>query len=211
MLGKGNIINNNAMNIKQQQYPEIEGLEGITSTPKQKYYYQNALINMNDNNTINNIKNQNNIGNMNSNIKIINMKGNIKNMNIPKNNNSDINNTNISRALLVIRNEFKKKDDRIQSLELKVAELERKINLIINSNLQNNNSKILNVNNNIQINRNFTFAKQNSGEMNSFNNNNNNPKNIKIDIGVGNFRVDNNNSNILNHQINLKLIIINII
>ena len=44
MLGKGNIINNNAMNIKQQQYQEIEGLEGITSTPKQKYYYQNALI-----------------------------------------------------------------------------------------------------------------------------------------------------------------------
>ena len=190
MLGRGNINNIKAMNIGQQQYQEIEDLEGRTSTPKQKYYYQNALINMNDNNAINNIKKQNNVGNMNSNMKIMNMKGNMKNMNIPRNNNSDINNTDINRALLVIRNEFKRKDDRIKSLELKVAELERKINIIINSNQQDNN-KQLNVNNNIQISRNFTFADKNSGEINAINNINNFENKIK-DIGVKNFRFDNN-------------------
>ena len=191
MLGSGNKKNNNAMNIRQQQYQEIEGLEEITSTPKQKYYYQNAYININNNNnTINNIKKQNNSGNMNSNLKMMNLKNNIKNMNIPNKINSEISNNNINRALLVIRNEFKKKDDRIKFLELKVAELERKINIIINSSQQNNN-KILNENNIIQLNKNFTFADKNSGEMNNINSNNS-LENPKIDIGVGNFRVDNN-------------------
>ena len=58
---------------------------------------------------------------------------------------------NINRALLVIRNEFRKKDDKIKKLELKVAELENQINMITktnnfqSNNANNNNSNIINL------------------------------------------------------------------
>lgn len=199
MLGKENKKYNNPMNIKQQQpYQEIEELEGITSTPKQKYY-QNAYITLNNNN-ITSIKKSNNPGNLNSNIKMMNIKGNISSIGKINNNNNlngnknitnnlvnnNLPNNNINRALMVIRNEFKKKDDQIKSLELKVAELEKKINIITNSNISNqqNNDKLLN-NINMPITKNFTFGDKLSNEINA------NNENKKIEIGVGSYRIDN--------------------
>ena len=195
---------NNQMNRRQMQYQEIEDLDEITETPKPKFY-QNAYSNINkdnNNNNINNIRRQNNKMNLNSNIKtnINNMNNMNLNRNITNNkvnNNFDINNNNINKALILLKNEFKKKDDRIKFLELKVAELERKINMITksygNANMGSapQKSKLLNENNNLNVNlkKDFTFGEQNSGEVNPFKN----PLGTnKMDAGGGNYRIINN-------------------
>jgi hypothetical protein len=136
-----------------------------------------------------NIKtNINNMNNMNINRNIINNK---------VNNIFVMNNNNINKALILLKNEFKKKDDRIKFLELKVAELERKINMITksygNANMGSapQKSKLLNENNNLNVNlkKDFTFGEQNSGEVNPFKN----PLGTnKMDAGGGNYRIINN-------------------
>ena len=61
-----------------------------------------------------------------------NFNRNISNNKINKNSDTN-NNNNIDKVLLILKNEFRKKDDKIKLLELKVEELEKKTNLINNS------------------------------------------------------------------------------
>ena len=213
---------------QQQQYQENDNFEEIASTPKQKIY-QNAYNNMNSI-TSNSLKNQNNRININSNIKMNRNNNNMNNNNLNRaisnninnnnlnrgisnnrpNNNSDVNNNNINKAIIILKNEFKKKDDKIKLLELKVEELERKINMIMNSKLnaphQNNNNMNDN-NNNIKVpfSKNFTFAEINSGEISPFQNNN---ENNKINAGIDGLKVENNNNvysqNISSNQFQIK-------
>ena len=195
MMGSGNKNYNSQINRKSPQHQINED----TPNPKlyQNYYNrnvnnrQNIKINMNMNSNIKNRINDN-MNNINSNIN------NNTNNNI-RNTNTDINNNNINKALMILRSEFKKKDERIKSLELKVADLERKINMIklqnqnMNAN-QNNNINIIN-NKNISLPLNFTFQQDNSGGANMNMNANTNQNQIrknKADVGVGSFRVDNN-------------------
>ena len=76
---------------------------------------------------------------------------------------------------MIIRNELKKKDDRIKDLELKVAELENKINMITNSghyqlsesNINyRNNSNFINLTKK-KIGKNYTFIEKHRKETNS--------------------------------------------
>ena len=215
MLQNGNKKYNNQMVRRQQQYQENENYEDIPSTPKQKIY-QNAYNSMN-NKTSNSIKNPNNRININSNTKMNrnnnNMNNNINNNNLNRgisnninnnnlnrgmsnnrpNNNSDASNTNINKAILILKNEFKKKDDKIKLLELKVEELEKKINLITNSksNISQQNNNNMNNNINVPFNKNFTFAELNSGEVNQFQNK---IENNKINTGMEDLNADNNNN-----------------
>ena len=215
MLQNGNKKYNNQMVRRQQQYQENENFEDIPSTPKQKIY-QNAYNNMNNKTSIS-IKNQNNRININSNTKMNrnnnNMNNNINNNNLNRgisnninnnnlnrgmsnnrpNNNSDASNTNINKAILILKNEFKKKDDKIKLLELKVEELEKKINLITNSksNISQQNNNNMNNNINVPFNKNFTFAELNSGEVNPFQNK---TENNKINTGMEDLNADNNNN-----------------
>ena len=201
MIGNGNNRINNIndlVNRRPQQYQDINDLgENVALKPN---FYQNAFNmnkinqsgnnsmnkqnvrmnrNMNMNININRIINKNNLNNMNN----LNSMNNLNNMNVNKNNmnnnkirniqNMTIQNNNINKALMVLRNEFKKKDDRIRALELKVAELENKINMITNSgnyqlsesNINNNNSNIINITKK-KIGKNFTFADKYSEEIN---------------------------------------------
>ena len=215
MLQNGNKKYNNQMVRRQQQYQENENYEDIPSTPKQKIY-QNAYNSMN-NKTSNSIKNPNNRININSNTKMNrnnnNMNNNINNNNLNRgisnninnnnlnrgmsnnrpNNNSDASNTNINKAILILKNEFKKKDDKIKLLELKVEELEKKINLITNSksNISQQNNNNMNNHINVPFNKNFTFAELNSGEVNQFQNK---IENNKINTGMEDLNADNNNN-----------------
>ena len=206
MIGNGNNRMNNIINRRQMPYQEINELENIDDQ-KQKYYpntnnnyiqnnlssnnsmnKQNIRINMNINNNQNNM---NNINNMN-----INNKKNIVNSNQNRNINHLIQNNNINKALMVIRNEFRKKDDRIKSLELKVAELEKKINILtksgnITSNTINNNNPNSNFINITQkkVGKNFTFAEKYSDAINpSYNRRDNNLNKTP----EGNFKKGNN-------------------
>jgi hypothetical protein len=68
---------------------------------------------------------------------------NIRNNNFFQNQNLNSNNNSIepdelSKAILMIRRELKKKDDRILELEKKVQELTKKLNLLINNKSDNN-------------------------------------------------------------------------
>ena len=188
MMGSGNKQFNNQIKRKHQQYLEIQDLEGITNDEKPNSYQNSYNINNNISNTNNVTKKNNRININNNNIKnkIYDNKNNINNNS--GNNTSDINNSNINKVLLILRNEFKKKDERIKSLELKVADLERKINMIKSRNsypIQNNNNMINenNLNNkniNLPLNKNFTFGEKNSGEIN----------NIKVDTGIDRYKID---------------------
>ena len=215
MLQNGNKKYNNQMVRRQQQYKENENYEDIPSTPKQKMF-QNAYNNMSSK-TSNSIKNPNNRTNINSNTKMnrnnnlnnnmnnnnyLNrgISNNINNNNLNRGmsnnrpiNNPDANNTNINKALIILRNEFKKKDDKIKLLELKVEELERKINMITNakSNVSPQNNNDMNNNINVPFNKNFTFAELNSGEVNPFQNKN---EDNKITTGMEDLNADNNNN-----------------
>jgi len=215
MLQNGNKKYNNQMVRRQQQYKENENYEDIPSTPKQKMF-QNAYNNMSSK-TSNSIKNPNNRTNINSNTKMnrnnnlnnnmnnnnyLNrgISNNINNNNLNRGmsnnrpiNNPDANNTNINKAIIILKNEFKKKDDKIKFLELKVEELERKINMITNSksNVQQQNKNNMNNNINVPFNKNFTFAEFNSGEVNPFQNKN---ENNKINTEMEDLNADNNNN-----------------
>ncbi len=148
----------------------------------------NLNLNKNNNSNIkNNMNKQNNyMNNMNRNMNPKNNANNVNNMNrnIPSNNNNVGSDSVISRALNMIRGEFKKKDELIRQLELKVEELEEKIKLYTKNNETNDNynnindaNKILlnnnymgNLNNNIpqkKIGKNFTFSEKNSEEFNN--------------------------------------------
>ena len=184
MLGNGNNRKNNIINRRQMPYQEINELEKM-NTPEPKYY-SNANNNLIQNNMNNNSMNKQNIRrNMNINnnqiknnmINVNNMNINNRKMNININQNHNINhliqNNNINKALMVLRNEFRKKDDRIKSLELKVAELENKINILTKSgnfgsniNINNNpNSNFINITQK-KVGKNFTFAEKYSGDVN---------------------------------------------
>ena len=192
MMGSGNKQLNNQIKRKRQQYLEIQDIDGISNDENPNTYINSYNINNNISN-INNVTKQNNRMNINNNNnsniknKIYDNKNNINNNS--GNNTSDINNSNINKVLLILRNEFKKKDERIKSLELKVADLERKINMIKSQNsspIQNNNNNIINENNlnnkniNLPLNKNFTFAEKNSGEIN----------NNKVDTGTDRAKID---------------------
>ena len=181
MIGSGNQNYNNQINRKSPQHQINDDM------PNQKFYqnYYNRNVNTRQNIKIN-------MNNINSNIN------NNSNNNI-RNTNTDINNNIINKALMILRSEFKKKDERIKSLELKVADLERKINMIKlkNQNMNSNqNNNINNINNkNISLPINFTFQQENSGEANinmNANINQNQIRKNKADVGVGSFRTDNN-------------------
>ena len=180
MIGNGNNRINKALNRIPQQYQEINEFDKM-NTPKTRYY-QNSYNIMNKNNlTSNNSMNKQNVR-LNMNIN----KNNINNINTSNNNMNNINNqnhnitnnqiqtNNINKALMVIKNEFKKKDDRIKALELKIIELENKINIITKS--QNNNAQNVNIINLTQkkIGKNFTFAEKYSDEINAAYTNNTN-------------------------------------
>ena len=188
------------MNRIPQQYQEINEFDK-KNTPKTKYYQnpynitnknnltsnnsmnkQNVRMNMNMNINKNNMNNINNININNNNMNKIN---NVNNLNIKYNNmnnqnqnrnisNNQIQTNNINKALMVIKNEFKKKDNRIRELELKIIELENKINIITKS--QNNNAQNVNIINLTQKKpgKNFTFSEKYSDEINTAYANNNN-------------------------------------
>lgn len=93
---------------------------------------------------------------------------NFENRNIPNNlnaqrnqnlNNNYINpNDELGKALLIIRRECKKKDDRIKELERKVIDLTTKLNILLKNNK------------NVELNDEFNI--NNPGEQNPFSNNN---------------------------------------
>ena len=88
-----------------------------------------------------NLNNRNNLNNTNQ------IRNQHLNQNIMNNNNNNIINGNdeLGKALLIIRRECKKKDDKIRELEKRVNELTNELNLL----LKNNN------NNNIDLNNDF--------------------------------------------------------
>lgn len=185
-------------------------------------------LNLNKNNNININMNPNNMNNINRNI---NPKNNVNymNRNVYPNNNTNLNPDNvIMRAMNMIRIEFKKKDDKIRALGLKVAELEKKIDLITKNNAISNNyynnelnvnegNKILNnnyvsnINNNDapkKMGKNFTFSEKYSGELNQNDQNENyqlanNYKRINKMQDM-NYNMDNNinNNYLMNKEVN---------
>ena len=207
MIGSGTNRINNVINRRNHQYQEINDTDKV-AVPKQKnYYYQNAynMINKNNLSGNNSMNKQNNRMNINRN-NINNIKNfNIKNNNAIRNMNSFGQNNNINRALLVIRNEFRKKDDKIKKLELKVAELENKINMITKTNNfqsnntnNNNNSNIINLTQK-KIGKNPFYAEQYSDEINSYNKRDNKTPEINFNRGNNPFRNAENNQNVNNN------------
>ena len=206
MLGSGNpLVNNNIIN-RHSQYnqefmmnnPNNNNMNNLNKNMKNMNARIGLNLNLNKNNNNNNIKigmnKQNNfMNNMNRNLNIKNNANAANNMNRninPNNNNNNMNSDNvISRALSMIRAEFKKKDDRIRTLQLKVEELEKEIELITNNkamNTANNYNNNINENNRVlnnnymniphnnttqkKIGKNFTFSEKISGEL-DYNNN----------------------------------------
>lgn len=168
----GNNRMTNIINRRQNPYPEANNLEK-KPTSNQKYYYQSLYNivnknNINNNNIMNkqNIRINNNIINMNKMNNNNNRNRNVQNRNI---NINQISNNYINKALNIIKIEFKRKDDRIKALELKIAELENKINLISKTNNYNTeNNPFANIINISQkkLGKNYTFAEKNSEEIN---------------------------------------------
>ena len=181
MIGTGNNRMNNIINRRphhQQVYQDINDLDKMTN--QKPNFYQNTYNIMNKNNQNNNSMNKqnirmnmnrNNMNNINMNINNnVNINNNTNNQNNQNRNMNQIPNNNINKAFMVIRSEFKKKDDRIKALELKIADLENKINQITkgnNYNINENNTQGANIINIPQKNfgKNFTFAEKNSGEI----------------------------------------------
>ena len=202
MLSSGNpLVNNNIINRHSQYNQEYmmnnqknNNMNNLNQNMRNKNVRIGLDLNLNKNNN-NNIKigmnKQNNfMNNMNRNLNLKNNMNNANNMN--RNINPNNNNTSpdpISRALNLIRAEFRKKDDRIRTLQLKIEELEKQIELITNNDAINNvnnynynnneNNRILNNNymripsNNTtqkKIGKNFTFSEKNSDELHYSNN-----------------------------------------
>lgn len=89
--------------------------------------------------------------------------------NINMNNYNQSNDDGISKALMLINSEFKKKDNKIRELELKIQELKSKINSLTNNN-NNENTINNNYNNQIMVNNlnNFESEKKNTTKMNNY-------------------------------------------
>ncbi len=202
MIGSGNSRIYNVIGRRNHQNQGIQELDDTDkdAAPKSKYYYQNAYNNIIKNNDINN--NSMNKQNNNRNIKIKNVN-NINNNNVIRSMKSFGGNNNINKALMVIKNEFWKKDEKIKALELKIADLENKINMITKSNnYQSNNSNIISINPKKVIN-NYRFIEKYSEEINSSykrRNNNNTNKTPEMSFTRGNnlFKNPQNNQNINN-------------
>ena len=202
MIGNGNDRIYNVIGRRNYQHQGIHELSDTDkdAATKPKYYYQNAYNNIIKNNDINN--NSMNKQNNNRNIKIKNVNG-INNNNVIRSMKSFGGNNNINKALMVIKNEFWKKDEKIKALELKIADLENKINMITKSyNYQSNNSNIISINPK-KVGNNYRFIEKYSGEMNSsYNrrNNNNTNKTPEMSYTRGNnpFKNPQNNQNINN-------------
>jgi hypothetical protein len=121
----------------------------------------------------------------------------------------------INRAFSMIRTEFKKKDDKIKSLELKVEELEKQLSLLTRNNANNNvdftNNYVGNTNNyndqQKKIGKNFTFSEKYSDDVHYMNNaedaNNNNLNRISrmkdMNYNQNNIREINYQNNSNNH------------
>lgn len=220
---------NNLVNRRNHQYQEIIDIN--KNVPKPIYYMQNPYNNnLNKNNFINNFNNlekQNLKDNANMNANRIKINTN-NNVNRNNNNNKKIQinlnsgqNFNINRAIVVIKNEFRKKDEKIKKLELKISELENKINMLLKeNNLQqnyyNNNSRQNNYNRiNLEQNKignNFILTEKYSGEINQnyikkdcINNtpdrNNNRPSSSIRNYGMNGIN-QNNNNNMIYSQTN---------
>lgn len=189
-LDKMNIYNNNINNPNNINI--INSNNNINKNLKNTNVKKGIKLNLNKTNNINNnIK-----GNINNNINLIN-NNNMNNININQNNqrnNNNLNNRNnisnnnnsnnqnnmIIKALSLIRNEFMKKDQKIQLLESQVEELEKKISELENNNINNQNqNEVLNnnyMNNQNQIplkdrqnkiGKNFTFSEKYSDDINN--------------------------------------------
>ena len=210
-------LNNNIINRHSQMHPEFK----MSNPNNINNNFQNtntriALnlnLNKNNNNNIkNNINPNNNIMNMKNMPKNLNTNNaNYMNANINPNNNKNSTNT-VIRALNMIRGEFRKKDEKIRTLQLKVADLEAKIKLIKNNEMNINYNDNINVtnkiftnnymnnNNNVEqkkLGKNFTFSEKYSGEEMNFNNNlqnqNNYLNNRSNKIQEINYNIKNNN------------------
>ena len=112
MMNKNQYKMNNYISnqTKKIQYPQNQIINNIHKQPN------NSLRkNMTPNVNLNNRNNMNNMNNM------------------TQNRNQNINNGNdeLGRAILIIRQEYKKKDDRIRELERKVIELTNKLNSLL--------------------------------------------------------------------------------
>ena len=188
-------LNNNIINRHPQQFQDynMNMYNNNINLPNNNIIIpnkNNMIIPNNNNMNMNkNIKNTNVRKGLNLNLKKTNVKGNINmnnmnnnmNRNMTSNNNNDPNNI-ILKALSIIRSEFIKKDEKIKSLELKVEELEKRINAIQSSGNQlNNNNQNMILNNNYvnnpnqiplkekqhKIGKNFTFSEKYSEEINN--------------------------------------------
>ena len=187
-------LNNNIINRHPQQFQDynMNMYNNNINLPNNNIIIPNKNNMIIPNNNINmnkNIKNTNVRKGLNLNLKKTNVKGNMNmnnmnnnmNRNMTSNNNNDPNNI-ILKALSIIRSEFIKKDEKIKSLELKVEELEKRINAIQNSGNQlNNNNQNMILNNNYvnnpnqiplkekqhKIGKNFTFSEKYSEEINN--------------------------------------------
>ena len=188
-------LNNNIINRHPQQFQDynMNMYNNNINLPNNNIIIpnkNNMIIPNNNNMNMNkNIKNTNVRKGLNLNLKKTNVKGNMNmnnmnnnmNRNMTSNNNNDPNNI-ILKALSIIRSEFIKKDEKIKSLELKVEELEKRINAIQNSGNQlNNNNQNMILNNNYvnnpnqiplkekqhKIGKNFTFSEKYSEEINN--------------------------------------------
>lgn len=181
--------------------------------------------NFNDNYINNNMNNNPNKNNNNFRVGLK-MTINKNNPNIPSSNNNNMNrnqtanninrnmnsNNIINQALSMIRDEFRKKDEKIRVLERKVEELEKKISLI----MKNNNNNYMDDSNNknkepqVKIGKNFTFSDKlseeinynsNIREQNNYNNYLTNPtKGINNDISNNPFNKKEVNKRIVNYQ-----------
>ena len=188
-------LNNNIINRHPQQFQDynMNMYNNNINLPNNNIIIPNTnnmiIPNNNNMNMNKNIKNTNVRKGLNLNLKKTNVKGNMNmnnmnnnmNRNMTSNNNNDPNNI-ILKALSIIRSEFIKKDEKIKSLELKVEELEKRINAIQNSGNQlNNNNQNMILNNNYvnnpnqiplkekqhKIGKNFTFSEKYSEEINN--------------------------------------------
>ena len=197
MIGPGNPrLNNNIINRRPQMNKEYM-MNNQNNNNMNNFNHNmkntnariglNLNLNKNNNNIKPNMNKQNNyMNNMNRNMNNKNNINNANNMNrnIPSTNNNAGTDNVINRALNMIRSEFRKKDEIIRQLELKVEELEDKINLITNNNEINNNYNNINESNKMQLNnnymgkvnnnippnkvgKNFTFSEKYSEEFNN--------------------------------------------
>ena len=152
----------NNMNRKPQQFKQFQNL-GSMQTPNKKtnnLASNNNYLGKNTTNFYNN-NNRNNI-NLNTNANIsgkLMMKTNTS-----PNMNSPTTNTIINNAFMMIKNELRKKDEKISQLEFQLSELRKKYNSLTNNtgNNENNGNQIPIPN---PLNKNFTFGEMNSEEI----------------------------------------------